>query len=204
MAIDISVLLQTVENKIEEILVPVFGEIELMKFPINIEQVVKCYGINLEFRDDMPDIVSGFCYVKTSNQNCQEGILINNKHHKHRKRFAIAHEFGHYISYKLQNKGGRHIDYYMDSGLILANEIDDGQEEFIKYEGRAMGELSSLGTDLEEIYANRFAASILMPKVLLTYELSKYRDIKKLANKFEVSELAMQYRLSSLDFVNNL
>jgi Zn-dependent peptidase ImmA (M78 family) len=60
--------------------------------------------------------------------------------------------------------------------------------------------------DLEEIFANRFAAAVLMPKNLIELELHRMKSfgdhfedsLKKLAKKFEVSETAMRFRLLNI------
>ena len=60
-----------------------------------------------------------------------------------------------------------------------------------------------------ELEANAFAAGLLMPEVLLDEYLEKHShldlekptDIKALAEEFEVSRPAMEYRLKNLGFV---
>lgn len=65
-------------------------------------------------------------------------MIINETDHVTRKRFTAAHELGHFISYRYRGLTGTRID---------------------KRDSR-----SSNGTDIEEIFANKFAAAILMPK----------------------------------------
>lgn len=62
---------------------------------------------------------------------------------------------------------------------------------------------SSKGIDWEEIEANRFAASLLMPESLLRGDLARFmqldlKAIQKLADLYHVSRTAMQYRLINL------
>ena len=60
-----------------------------------------------------------------------------------------------------------------------------------------------------EIEANAYAAGLLMPDVLLDEYLEKHphldletpADIKTLAEEFEVSRPALEYRLKNLGFV---
>lgn len=66
-------------------------------------------------------------------------------------------------------------------------------------------ERSSLATDREEIDANQFAASLLMPAQFVRELVSKLlvrrtgdAVIASLAKAFEVSEQAMEYRLINL------
>jgi Zn-dependent peptidase ImmA (M78 family) len=59
-----------------------------------------------------------------------------------------------------------------------------------------MGELSTRGTNPEEIYANQFAAALLMPAALVQ-DLSDAHDRYDLARIFEVSQQAMDHRLTN-------
>lgn len=62
---------------------------------------------------------------------------------------------------------------------------------------------SSKGVDWKEIEANRFAAGLLMPENLLRCDVENFlplnpENIRHLAALYEVSRLAMQYRLINL------
>ena len=97
-------------------------------------------------------------------------IMLNETDNANRKRFTTAHELGHFV---------RHTD-----------------EEYEYIDRRDT--LSSLGQDPEEIYANAFAANLLMPE----------KDVKRLhgddvtdyemALRFGVSREAMRFRLVNL------
>jgi len=112
-------------------------------------------------------------------------IGVNSSHAPTRQRFTVAHEIGHL----LMHKGERVI-------------ID----RFVRVNWRD-GE-----SNPEEVQANRFAASLLMPRSLLYEEiervLSRHRDLTPhdlvglLAKRFEVSSAAMQYRLINLDILD--
>lgn len=90
-----------------------------------------------------------------------------------RKRFTCAHEIGHY-AYRMANG----IDHY----------------EYVDLRSKS----SQSGVDPEEIFANQFAAALLMPE----------EEVKKLNNKklppfimaqhFGVSDDAMTFRLRNL------
>ena len=70
---------------------------------------------------------------------------------------------------------------------------------------------SSLGTNEYEILANRFAAELLMPKDLIAEQTaktlgkkSKLTDdelVQELARTFQVSQQAMEYRLTNLGYL---
>jgi Zn-dependent peptidase ImmA (M78 family) len=99
-------------------------------------------------------------------------ILINQEDSENRKRFTCAHELGHFVRRK------------------------DEADEYHRTDYR--NAVSSTGTDPEEIYANEFAASLLMPvedvKLLMAAGLS---DLE-LALKFKVSREAVEHRLTNL------
>jgi Zn-dependent peptidase ImmA (M78 family) len=91
------------------------------------------------------------------------------------KRFTIAHELGHIFSYQFQGKHGKvHYD-----------------------------ENTSAGKDPEEIYANAFASSILVPKDLLINQLKVNREIQTIAKIFAVSNKVIEYRVKRI-FGNNI
>jgi Zn-dependent peptidase ImmA (M78 family) len=107
-------------------------------------------------------------------------IEISNNLTTNPKRFTIAHELGHVFSYQFQGKTGKvHYD-----------------------------ENTSTGKDAEEVYANAFAASILVPKELLINQLKVNRNVAKIANIFSVSQKVIEYRVrrlfgNSIDIINH-
>ncbi|MHB8470901.1 MAG: ImmA/IrrE family metallo-endopeptidase [Gaiellaceae bacterium] len=102
-------------------------------------------------------------------------ILLNVRDSANRKRFTCAHEIGHFVSH---------------------SESEDSEE----YEYTDLrGPLSSTGQDPAEIYANTFAASLLMPySEVRRLSSDKRHDVLDLALRFGVSPEAMQYRLENL------
>jgi Zn-dependent peptidase ImmA (M78 family) len=91
-----------------------------------------------------------------------------------RQRFTIAHEIGHYA----------------------LGHLRDGRTRF-----RDMASNFSTGTYApEETEANRFAADLLMPAHVLRYVVvdKGVSDVEHLANAFDVSQVAMRYRLQNL------
>jgi Zn-dependent peptidase ImmA (M78 family) len=100
-------------------------------------------------------------------------IYVHASDSPNRRRFTCAHELGHY--YKRSATGDTAWEYVEHRDL-----------------------LTSAGNNVEEIYANKFAASLLMPRE----EVERLRDegngLPTLAYKFGVSEDAMYYRLVNL------
>lgn len=100
-------------------------------------------------------------------------IYINERDGAPRQRFTCAHEIGHYV--------GR---------------VGAGDTSFRFRDKR--DQLSSEGTDPDEVYANRFAAALLMPAPAVGREHAKTRNPALLASRFGVSAAAMTIRLEVL------
>jgi hypothetical protein len=98
-------------------------------------------------------------------------IEINKRHSDNRKRFTLAHEISHY--------------------LLHRDQIGDGITDDALYR-------SKLG-DAIETEANRLAAQLLMPRVLVrTFFKSGIQSLSELCRMFQVSEAAMRIRLKQL------
>ena len=96
-------------------------------------------------------------------------IAINSRHAPNRRRFSVGHELGHYL---LDHHDRFHID------------VDDSDDP---------------GYDWQvERLANQFAAEVLMPRDLVAAHYNQTNDAYELANRFQVSELAMGFRLVNL------
>jgi predicted transcriptional regulator len=101
-------------------------------------------------------------------------IFINGHDSLNRQRFTVAHELGHYVK------------------RIAARE---DEWEHVDYRDT----LASAGTDPDEVFANRFAAGLLMPKA----EIERLKrdhgyGPATLALEFGVSAEAMSFRLTNL------
>ena len=100
-------------------------------------------------------------------------ILLNQGDSDNRKRFTCAHELGHFV------------------------RRSEEAEEYATVDLR--NSHSSTGQDPEEIYANEFAASLLMPEdKVKTFVEAGMSDLE-MAIQFKVSREAMQNRLTNLD-----
>lgn len=114
--------------------------------------------------------VSGML-VKEPGQDPQ--ILVNASDAQNRQRFSCAHEIGHFI-------------------LRASSDADDGYGYIDR-----RGPSASQGTNPAEIYANQFAAELLMPQENVRALAPTLSDAA-LAVKFNVSVGAMKYRLENL------
>jgi Zn-dependent peptidase ImmA (M78 family) len=101
-------------------------------------------------------------------------IYLNRRDSRNRQRFTCAHELGHYVKRSASSDLGE-VWEYVDRRDTLA----------------------SLGKEPQEIYANQFAASLLMPRDLVKRFKGEY-GVAALAYEFGVSADAMSFRLANL------
>ena len=143
-------------------------------YPVDPIAISRRFGIKVIY-DDLPRDVSG-ALVKTVNMDFPV-IMVDSSEPDVRKRFTVAHELGHYL--------------YNTFVLKL-----DGAYEKIDYRGQS----SKLGNDREEIFANGFAAALLMPKETMLEKGSSLTQtqVLELASKLDVSLEALKYRLKYL------
>ena len=137
------------------------------KLPVDPVRIAKRSGLSVVEASLDPDMSGAL--IKALGRD--PVIMLNGSDSSNRKRFSCAHELGHYV------RRSRDIDSY---------EYRDHRAS-----------LASQGTDPEEIYANRFAAALLMPADAVR-RLRHLGEVE-LAVRFGVSREAMQYRLQSLN-----
>jgi len=168
---------------IERIVNNIIEKNNISETPVNIEKICQYYDIEIE-PIDAEDNLSGFFLV---NDKKIKMIGYNKNHSENRKRFTIAHEFGHF-----------QLHLQSDQKFFI-----DNNSKFFRNEKSSSGELK------QEREANAFAAALLMPLPLLESELEKISDtenidsvITKLSSTFLVSEESMRYRLINLGVIN--
>ena len=152
--------------------------------PVDVASIAGSLGIEIK-REDLGDI-SGILY----NEGGQAIIGVNRAHKgSNRERFTIAHEIGHFL---LHGHESLHIDKMFPQTVRLRDQA------------------ASEGIYIDEMEANAFAAELLMPRdflleeELLQRKVIDYDDgtvIKDLAQKYEVSQQAMTFRLMNLGFI---
>lgn len=99
-------------------------------------------------------------------------IHLNSADGRRRRRFTCAHEIGHYFKRVEEDSHTEHI-YYRD-------------------------ETASKGTDVDERFANAFAAALLMPEHVVAQRVALGQGEAEMADYFEVSEAALVNRLKGL------
>lgn len=166
----------TVEGKATELL----RQLGITDAPIPVDLIAKRLGVEIRF-SPLDDELSGMVFI-----NDGKAIIgVNSMHHPNRQRFTIAHELGHFVLHK----------------KYITNEIHvDKKFRVLMRDGK-----STTGTELIEIQANRFAASLLMPEDLVakllderTFDIDDETPLMELAKQFKVSKQTMEYRIRNL------
>jgi Zn-dependent peptidase ImmA (M78 family) len=149
--------------------------------PVPVEQLAQDAGAVISYQPFEAEDISGLLYRATG---ATPVIGVNSTNPKVRQRFTIGHELGH-------------LTLHPGHDLIL--------ERLVRLNFRDA--TSSTASDQEEIEANQFAAELLMPRDLLRHSLtillqgkpiSDLEVVRRLARRFEVSQSAMEYRLTNL------
>lgn len=138
-------------------------------FPVDPAWIAGQLGVRV-METTLPLEVSG-ALIKEPNQDPQ--IVLSQSDSKNRKRFTCAHELGHYVS-----------------------RSERGEEKYAYVDLRAQS--ASNGTDKEEIFANQFAAALLMPEDVIRNWAATTPEVFLLASKFGVSPEAISFRLKNL------
>lgn len=150
--------------------------------PFPYENILEdCQDLDIFFSSLKDTEVSG----ATLFQDGQFSILINADKPENRQHFTLAHELGHYFLHKelLQEEGG----------FIDQDDQLDGNRVLYRLDSASRSEL--------ETQANRFAASLLMPRELVKDAWRSTGTIEECAKIFKVSTIAMNIRLTELELV---
>ena len=171
-------------NQIEERATDLLNKYNCSSAPVNIKQLIKKLNVNMK-PDELGAEVSGLLVI----ENNRIVIGYNSNESLVRQRFTLAHEVGHFILHCNNSKKDK---IFVDKIMFRKN-------------------FSSNIERRQEMQANIFAASLLMPKNLVEKEfeliinssdyLTEEDIVSKMANKFKVSEIAMTYRLINLNFL---
>lgn len=161
-----------------------------LKAPVNVDQIAEKLGIIVETDHglEMKGIIGEIFF-----RNDQPVVKINpfQNSYEPRRRFTLAHEIGHYCLHSAKSRQG-----FTDSQKTMSRSDS--------FWNRAESE------------ANSFAAQLLMPKSLIIQEgqaivaahkahseeaISHSVFTEQMADKFQVSSKAMEYRLRNLGVI---
>lgn len=158
--------------------------------PVDLHRILEKLKLGLK-PAPMEEEYSGFLAVD------ERVIVINQRHAKTRQRFTIAHEIGHYHLHR-NNQTANNV--FIDRAVYFRSDRE------VYFRDNQFGEADHR----MEMEANAYAAGLLMPQKLLDQyidqhaddiDLSKAAGIRMLADEFEVSRAAMEYRLQNLGFI---
>jgi Zn-dependent peptidase ImmA (M78 family) len=168
------------------------NELKIKKAPVNIEKVVKqipsknlmgLKDLTLTIREEsFPSELKDVSAVLLKEKG-HAIIAVNADHSEYRRRFSIAHEIGHLILHS--NNEHLTVDRYEKQFFTRSENV----------------------RNLDEVEANEFAAALLMPEDLIKDDFEKYvandpdEIISRLAEKYEVSQVALAYRLKNLNLL---
>lgn len=147
-------------------------------YTLKLEEVAKKLGLKCYLADFPDDRLSGA--IIKDEESDSYNIYVNENHHPNRRRFTIAHEIGHYISYM-------HNSYSRDE-LLSSGGFEDFAMSL-----RQDGNYSDAETE-----ANLIAAELLMPEEKVRELVEKNLMVEEMADLFFVSPSAMTIRLQSL------
>ena len=169
-------LSESIESKAEDLL----KKSNILNPSVSVRKIAKNLQIQL-IPYDFGESVSGAILMEDN----QVIIGFNPDEPVVRTRFTIAHEIGHF---KLHG-GGESL--FVDKHFYLRDENNTSGKR-------------------KEREANAFAAALLMPRFMLKQSINSLLGtsknmtdediVKNLAREYEVSQIAMSYRLSNLNF----
>ena len=141
-------------------------------YPVDMIGMAKALNLRI-VEEELPDSISG--KIERDWFNNDFYITVNSKHGENRKRFTIAHEIAHFILHRDLIGDG-----ITDNGLYRDERIGDTRER----------------------QANRYAATLLMPKNLVKKAWDAgIRDASQLASAFKTSLPVAEIRWRELGCV---
>lgn len=145
--------------------------------PVDVVSIAEAHGVEVRL-EELEDAVSGMLVVHGD----RPIIGVNATHHPNRRRFSIAHELGHYLLHREEDR------VFIDAAVYFRRE----------------GATATTWTQEKE--ANAFAAELLLPERRVRDEwradpIDVFDDvaIKRWADRFGVSPQALLIRLTELD-----
>jgi len=144
---------------------------ERLVLPVDPFAIAFKLGLQVFTDRNLPPDVSGMLRKRPGYEDPE--ILLNSSDSRNRQRFTCAHELGHYTQ-----------------------RVKTGNDDYWEYVDRR-DPLSSEGLNPDEVYANQFAAELLMPRDVVS-QRAEGSNAAALALDFGVSGDAMRFRLDNL------
>lgn len=151
-------------------------------FPVDVQAIVEAHRVKL-ISAPLEEPVSSWLFQESG----RAIIRVNKNLRPERRRFSIAHSFGHFILHR----GTPEFKIFVEA------------TEPVKESGRSM-----TGSRLQEEMADDFASELLMPEGVLKEEIRGFhvsahdaKTVRRLATKFGVSEQMLTMRLAKLGLI---
>ena len=158
---------------IENLVNQILDETGVRQPPVPVDDIIRNKGIGIRY-SDLKD-VSGVVV----RQGDATVIGVNSTQSPVRIRFTLAHELGHALLHK-----GKEVRFDKTFSYNLRSSV------------------SEQGTDIEEIEANFFAASLLMPRRFIdmdarthSIDIEDSKALRAISSEYGVSSQAMALRL---------
>ena len=139
--------------------------------PVDPVEIARSLGVQV-LRGNLPSDVAGVLMKRAGHD---PRIVVAAGDSEPRRRFTVAHELGHFV--------------YRGSEA----KADPNQYEYVDERSR----LPRAGADPVEVFANQFAAELLMPEDVIR-PVAKHMSAAALATRFGVPQEAMSYRFDRL------
>jgi DNA helicase II / ATP-dependent DNA helicase PcrA len=178
------------------------ARVGMLQPPIAVEDLADLlYLLAVDVTYELPSNLAGRLFAE------QRIIEVRRNDHPRRQRFTIAHEIGHYRLHVIAEQANG-SSYACSSAMISSGEgVEHAPAQlrerplpgFVSPAPLAAPLASRHDGRRREIEANAFAAELLIPARLIEQAVDRYgKDISALAELFDVSRQAMQYRLEKL------
>lgn len=148
--------------------------------PVDLDAIAARLGVEVRL-EDLDDVVSGLLMLDRR----RPLVAVNRAHHPNRRRFTIAHEIGHLVLH------GERTKFFLDASPVFFRRDNAPRTN-----------------QTVEREANRFAAELLMPGRIMCrmvadepIDIFDEADVRRLAERLQVSVQALTIRLTELDLV---
>jgi DNA helicase II / ATP-dependent DNA helicase PcrA len=168
--------------------------------PIAVEDLADLlYLLAIDLTDALPPTLAGRLFAD------HQIIEVRRNDHPRRQRFTIAHEIGHYrlhiVAEGVQRPSYACAQTMIGEGAELEQlaSLHEPPLPGFAVPVTMLAQPSEQTLRRHELEANSFAAELLMPAQLVEQAVERYgKDVPALAELFDVSRQAMQYRLEKL------
>ncbi len=143
-----------------------------VSIPINVYEIAERLGIEVQ-RLPLDEGTDGILVKEEASGSFK--AVIDVSANSHRARFTLAHEIGHYVK--------DYQDFPAEKIAGIVQKRDD---------------MSSTGKDPDEVWANQFAAYLLMPSSIVEQLWANNTPIEEMAKMLDVSIVSLSHRLKNL------